>query len=135
MFNESPEIGYLTPQDDAVEWVKRLHSDHGYKFTVISSVSDDPKTEIWRRKNLELVFGAECFDRLICLPCGAEKKSILREFPRNLWWIEDKPENAEVGESLGFKSLLYTLDHNRDRRSLVRRVNNWKEIYDIITLE
>lgn len=132
-FNASPIVGALSPQDDAVKWVKKLHTEHGYTFTVISCLDTSLTARMFRKYNLEKVFGAECFNYIICLPCNGNKTSTLKKFPTGSWWIEDKPENAEIGRSLGMKSLLYTLDHNSKNKSSVPRVKAWREIYKIIT--
>lgn len=132
-FNESRAVSTLLPQDDAIEWVRRLHFEHGFVFTVISALSDSDQAHTYRQQNLYNIFGPECFDCIICVPCGASKEKVLRRFAPNLWWIEDKPENAVLGRALGFRSLLYTLDHNRDFKTDIPRVENWQQIFNIVT--
>jgi len=50
-----------------------------------------------------------------------------------LYWIEDRIDNAEIGASLGLKSILLkneeTADYQNDK---IISVNSWKEIYNIM---
>jgi hypothetical protein len=74
------------------------------------------------------------FERYIYLDTGADKDNAL-EFYRDseCWWVEDKPENAELGFQMGLRPLLMEHDHNLDHVSeTVDRVRNWKEIYERI---
>ena len=51
-----------------------------------------------------------------------------------LYWIEDKPENAECGYNLGLKSLLMTHGHNMNHLNPeIPAVKNWAHVYSIIT--
>ena len=52
-----------------------------------------------------------------------------------LFWIEDKPENADVGNQLGLKSILMEHGHNMHHECEYPVVQNWKQIYTIITGE
>ena len=38
-FNESAAIGFLPPLRDAINYVRKLHEEHGYIFRVITSKS------------------------------------------------------------------------------------------------
>jgi hypothetical protein len=49
-----------------------------------------------------------------------------------MWWIEDKPENADVGHEMGLKSLLVEHGHNMHHVCPYPVVKNWREIYSII---
>ena len=50
------------------------------------------------------------------------------------WWIEDKPENAEVGVDLGLRSILVEHGHNMNHvNEQIPVVKNWREIYELIT--
>ncbi len=134
MFNESAWIRKIPPFKDALKYVKKLHEEHGYVFHCISSLSDDEYSQHLRTKNLRELFGDTVFERYIYLDTGADKDNAL-EFYRDseCWWVEDKPENAELGHRLGLRPLLMEHDHNLDHVSeTVDRVRNWKEIYERI---
>ena len=134
LFNESSAMAHLKPFRDAVSAVRTLHSEHGYRFSVITSLSDSPDAAKLRRQNLYNVFGPEMWDDIICLPIGADKKSSLEKYPKGLWWIEDKPENAIAGQEVGMKPILIRHPHNDYSRALsVPQVDFWWEIVDIIT--
>lgn len=133
-FCDSDEILDLRPFPDAVDVVRKLHFVHGYRLTVITSLSDNPRTLTKRRENLYKVFGPEPFEDIICLPHDAKKDSVLARWKNSrLWWIEDVPQNAETGIDLGLRSLLINRPYNLDFHSRALRVNNWQEIFTVIT--
>lgn len=136
MFNESAWIRKLPPLRDAIHYVKKLHSEHGYIFHCITSLSNDDYSQHLRTKNLREMFGDSVFEKYIYLDTGADKDDVLEQYrDTGCWWIEDKPENADVGLSVGLSSLLVNHDHNRDYTGQATRVHNWKEIYNIVTGE
>jgi hypothetical protein len=136
MFNESAWIRKLPPLRDAIKYVKKLHEEHGYVFRVISSLSDDNYAQHLRTKNLIEMFGPSVFETFLYLDTGADKDNALEPY-RNTgcYWIEDKPENADLGAELGLETFLVRHHHNEDVMvySDVTRVQNWKEIYERIT--
>ena len=134
MFNESAWIRSLPPLRDAIKYVKKLHQDHGYIFHAITSLSNDYYAQHLRTKNLIEMFGPTVFERYVYLDTGADKDHVLEEyFDSGCYWIEDKIENAVVGQHLGLDSLLVEHDHNRHfEHDGVRTVKNWKEIYEVI---
>ena len=134
-FNESAAIGFLPPLRDAMYYVKRLHEEHGYVFHCITSLSTDVNAQRLREMNLRKLFGDTAFESIVCLATGADKHQALEPYrDSGCWWIEDKPENAEVGLDLGLRSVLmehgHNMDHANERLPVVR---NWREIYDLIT--
>lgn len=134
MFNESAAIGFLPPLRDAMYYVKRLHEEHGYVFHCITSLSLDPSAKKLREMNLNKLFGDTVFEKVVCLDTGADKDEALSVYKdTGCWWIEDKPENAEVGYSLGLKPILMEHGHNMHHfHQDIPVVKNWKEVYNII---
>lgn len=135
MFNESAWIRKLPPLRDAVKYVRKLHEDHGYVFRVISSLSNDYYAQHLRTKNLIEMFGPSVFESFTYLDTGADKDEALAPYTGSMcWWIEDKPENANLGDNLMLESVLVNHHHNQNSQvnPLVTRVNNWKEIYELI---
>ncbi len=133
-FNESAWIRDLTPFRDAVKYVRKLHTDHGYVFHAITSQSDCPKARQLRIENLEAVFGKGIFEVVTCLPCGGDKDEALAKYKgTGCFWVEDKAENADVGAAAGLNSLLLAHGYNVAYNGDAVRVNNWHEIYNIIT--
>lgn len=131
-FNESAWMEDIPPLRDAVKYVRKLHEEHGYVFHCITSMSDDVKAIALRQRNLDAVFGKGVFELLTCLDCGADKDDALRQYEGSeCWWIEDKPENAELGEVMGLRSIL--IDHRYNREyTWLSRANNWRDIYNMI---
>ena len=136
MFNESATIRKLPPLRDAIKYVKKLHEEHGYIFHAITSLSNDTYSQHLRTKNLCELFGPTVFEKYIYLDTGADKDEVLDGYTgTGCYWVEDKPENAVAGAVRGLESLLVAHQHNAefDISNLnIRRVQNWKEIYEII---
>ena len=134
LFNESAAIGFLPPLRDAMYYVKRLHEEHGYVFHCITSLSTDVNAGRLREMNLRKLFGKTAFEGVTCLATGANKDSALEPYADSmLWWIEDKPENADLGHNLGLQSILMEHGHNMHHECPYPVVKNWREIYAIIT--
>jgi hypothetical protein len=134
IFNESAHMGFLPPLRDAMYYVKRLHEEHGYVFHCITSLSKDENAQELRKMNLKKLFGETAFEKFIFLDTGADKDEALEPYRNSeLWWIEDKIVNCQVGNGLGLKSLLMEHGHNMDYEDpAIPRVKNWKEIYQKI---
>jgi len=135
MFNESAWIRKLPPLRDAIKYVRKLHEEHGYVFRVISSLSTDTYSGHLRTKNLIELFGPTVFESYVYLDTGADKDEALEQYrDSGCWWIEDKPENAALGTSLGLESIIVDHHFNQDFQAEYR-ARNWKEIYEIIVGE
>ena len=134
-YNASTHMANIGPLRDAVKYVRKLHSDYGYKFHVITSQTDDLSAREFRKYNLETLFGPGLFDGITILNAGADKDKELSKWKDSgCYWVEDKTMNADVGKKLGLSSILMGHPHNVDIDRHVR-VQNWKEIYNIITGE
>jgi FMN phosphatase YigB (HAD superfamily) len=133
-FNNSVEVAGLAAFRDAKEYVSKLH-DQGYVLHVITSLSLQTLARKFRLMNLEMIFGTEVIQRLVCLDTGADKNQALSGYAGSgLYWIEDKISNADAGHQLGLKSILIDHGYNQVDGDLpYPRVENWKEIYQIIT--
>ena len=131
-FNESAAIGFLPALRDATYYVKRLHEEHGYKFRVITSLSLDKDAQRLRDMNLRKLFG-DAIEEVMCLATGADKDEALAPYKDSgMYWIEDKPSNADIGYAMGLKSILVEHGHNMHHTCSYPVVKNWKEIYEII---
>lgn len=132
MFNESAWIRKIPPLRDSIKYVRKLHEEHGYMFRAISSLSDDNYAGHLRTKNLIELFGPSVFESYVYLDTGADKDEALEQYRgTGCWWIEDKPENAALGTSLGLESILVDHPFNQDFDAQYR-CKNWKEIYELI---
>lgn len=132
-FNESAAIGFLPALRDSTHYVKRLHEEHGYQFRVITSLSTDQNAKKLREMNLRKIFGS-AIENVICIETNAPKDSVLEEYKNSkLFWIEDKPENADVGHNLGLNSILMEHGHNMNHKCNYPIVKNWQQIYEIVT--
>ena len=134
IFNESAAIGFLPPLRDAMYYVKKLVEEHGFRFHVITSLSNDANAQELRKMNLRKLFGKIAFEKFVFLDTGADKDQALEPYrDTGYYWIEDKKINCEVGHAMGLKSILmehgHSLDYNHPNIPVVK---NWREIYDII---
>ena len=132
-FNESAWMGFLPAFKDARSGVAKL-VEHGWKFIVITSLSLDPKAQMLRISNLKNIFGKNVFIEVICLDTGEDKDAELVKFKDSgLWWIEDKPENAECGLKYGLKPILIEHEHNKEHEEDgIEYAYDWEEIFNII---
>jgi hypothetical protein len=133
-FNESASIAYMPPLRDAIKYVKKLHEEHGYVFHLITSLSSDEHAQALRTKNIRNLFGNTAFEKFIYLDTGADKDQVLEAYrDTNLFWIEDKPANADIGASMGLDAILMAHTHNKDYSGPAYRVSNWSGVYQRIT--
>ena len=133
-FNESAMIGFLPPLRDAQEYITRL-ADEGWKFICVTSLSTNKYAQKLRTKNIKKMFGEDTFTDFIYLGTGADKDKVLQQFEgSNMWWVEDKVENALHGKEVGLRPLVMEHGYNMDD-DRVRRVKNWEEVYEIVTSE
>lgn len=134
MFNESAWIRKLAPLRDAIKYVKKLHEEHGFVFHAITSLSDDQYAQHLRTKNLRELFGDTVFERYVYLDTGADKDEALAPYKDSgCVWVEDKPENVDLGIQLGLDGYLIKHGHNADYAGGADVVSTWKEIYEALT--
>lgn len=134
-FNESAAIGFLPPLRDAQYYVKLLHEKHQYQFVALTSLSLDPYAKELRTKNLNKLFGEDCFKEVICLDTGADKFEDLavlaKKYPK-AFWLEDKPENVDAGIDAGLTGILIEHGHNMYYDGNATVCKNWEDVYNII---
>jgi hypothetical protein len=96
--------------------------------------SDQSACEL-RTMNLKKLFGKTVFEKFIYLETGADKDKVLNQYKNSdLWWVEDKIENAEEGHRKGLRPIIMEHGHNMhyDKPDFTL-VKNWKEIYQLVT--
>jgi hypothetical protein len=85
-----------------------------------------------REQNLAKLFGETAFEKVVCLDTGADKDEALEPYrDSNFVWIEDKVENAEVGDKLGLDSILIEHAYNMDNKDFPL-MKDWKEVYNYL---
>lgn len=134
MFNESAVMRKLPPLRDSIKYVKKLHEEHGYVFHAITSQTDDEYAQHLRTKNLCELFGPTVFETYCYLDTGADKDDALQPYRgTGCYWVEDKVQNCDLGINLGLKGILIAHPHNAGYNGEAPRVQNWNDIYNIIT--
>lgn len=134
-FNSSATMGFLSPTEGAVYWIDKMHLLHNVKFHAITSMGSDRFAHKLRRMNLENIFGDDILNELTILPCGAKKFRALSQYKDSgLIWLEDNIENAVCGSKLGLKTFLFNRSYNQNTEfdSYFTRVDNWKQLYEIL---
>ena len=131
-FNESATMGFLPPLRDAMYYVDLLHRKHGYVFHMITSLSLDESAQKLRIQNTQKLFGETAFEKFIFCDTGADKDEVLEPYrDSGLLWIEDKIENAELGDRLGLESIVVEHAHNMDNGKFPTFAK-WEGIYEYI---
>lgn len=131
-FNESAAIGFLPPLRDAMYYVDLLHRKHGYVFHMITSLSLDHNAQALRIQNTKKLFGETAFEKFIFCDTGADKDEVLEPYKDSgLLWLEDKVENAELGDRLGLESILIEHGHNMTN-SKFPLMASWSDLYEYI---
>jgi FMN phosphatase YigB (HAD superfamily) len=131
-FNESGCVGFIPAYKDSVEYVTKLNK-LGYRFEVVSCLGDDKYSQKLREKNLKHLFG-DVFDFIDCgLSFTEGKYDFLKSKydGYNYFWIEDSISHAISGQKVGLRSVLMNHSYNQEWDG--ERVNNWKQIYELIT--
>jgi FMN phosphatase YigB (HAD superfamily) len=133
-FNRSAWMGTQRPMEESQTWVKLLAAE-GWTFIPITSQTSDIPAQQLRKRRLGELFGDQVFTNYHILGTGADKDSALAEFHgTGLYWVEDKPHNAVAGLKYGLKPILINHEYNRDfQHPDVIRVNNWKQIHEILS--
>lgn len=137
-FNHSDRIRNLPPHADAKEFVAKLNSE-GYKFIVVTSLSQKPSAHEYREHNLKEQFG-DAIIGLHCLRIGVHKAEKLKQWQgSNMFWIEDHVSNAVAGAKLGLRSIVidhvYNTRYDLEDHLLYARTSQdepWADIYEII---
>jgi FMN phosphatase YigB (HAD superfamily) len=132
-FNKSAWMANQCPMPDSQTWVKLLAVE-GWTFIPITSQTSDIPAQLVRKKRLQELFGEDTFKNYFILDTGMDKDSALSEFHNTgLYWVEDKPKNALAGLNYGLKPILIDHPYNRDfNHPDITRVNNWKQIHEMI---
>jgi len=128
-FCKSRNMENLGAITGAVEAVKFLHGELGYKFHVITHIGDSDEVKRMRMSNLISVFGAAPFYKVTCIDKRVPKAEVLAEYEgTGYWWIDDYWHNVAAGMGLGLKSI-----HFADKPKLnTVTTTNWDEIADVI---
>lgn len=131
-FNDSKWITFMPAWGDSVSGVKQL-TDAGYRFDCISSICDRPGVRAERHLNLIHHFG-DVFNSVTCLHSALSKHDELSKYKDSgLFWIEDVWDNALIGAELGLRPIIITHAYNKGMQdSRIQRVNDWKDICEII---
>ncbi len=111
----------LVPLQDSQKYIKKLKED-GHNVILVTSAH--PDTIPYKISFLKKYFPEIPFKDIIIT---SHKQMVIGDV-----LIDDAPHNLEGGNYLG---LLFSYPHNKEYNTVgknIKRVNNWKEIYNII---
>lgn len=132
-FNQSAHIGFIPPHLDSIKYVKKLHEEHGYVFTVITSMGTDPYAKKLRIMNLENLFGKHVFEDFIFLSTGSLKDEALKQYSGSeCFWVDDMHKNCVTGIKYGLKSLHMTTSESVQHDEIIT-VTSWQDVYHLVT--
>lgn len=136
-FNESVALKNLPPIKDSIKYIRKLHEEHGYVFHGLTAIRNTQAMYEVRRQNIHNLFGKTAFERITLCDKAENKERQLSEYEGSeCFWIEDRPDICEYGLKYGLNCLLFDRPYNRDfRHGQIKRVFNWKEIYEKVTGE
>jgi len=135
-FNTSAWMIGVPSFKDARSGVARL-VDEGYRFRAITAMGTDPYSLQVRKINLEHIFGYGTFEKVIATDMydpNSKYANLYEYYGQSIPWIEDKPENAQLGHDLGLDSYLLRHPHNEGYKidPGITCVDNWSQICDFI---
>ena len=110
-FNEGADgsFGRLTPLPGSVDALQAAASQ-GRKISIITACSTLPRVIAQREQNLRDVYG-DIFHEIHAVDLRQSKEELLRRY-KDVFWVEDKSENAVLGAEIGHKSYLIRSSHN-----------------------
>jgi len=131
-FNTSAWMMGMPAFKDAQSGIAELVAA-GYKFKAITAMGIDEYAIKCRQINLENLFGKGTFVDVIATDVNDSKKNeLLKHKDSGLYWIEDRIDHCELGDSLGLNSLLMRHKHNETYSGNCRVVDSWADICNII---
>ena len=127
-FNECAWIGWIPALPGARQGVQ-IFAEQGYRFGVVTSLSNDLYASKLRAMNLHNLFG-DIFEFVQCIDTGADKDQALMPYKDSgCIWVEDKPENAKLGADLGLNTYLVRHEHNANfDYEGVTKIDNWVQL-------
>ena len=131
-FNESAAVGFIPPLRDAIQYVRKLHEEHGYVFHLITSLSKNENAQKLRTMNIKKLFGETAFEKFIYLDTGADKDEVLKQYEGTGYtWVEDKVENADAGDRIGLDSIVMEHGYNMECEKYPL-MKGWKNVYEYL---
>jgi 5'(3')-deoxyribonucleotidase len=100
---------------------------------MITALSKDEHAQKLRIQNCKKLFGETAFTQFIFCDTGADKDEVLEPYRDTGYiWIEDKLENAQLGNRLGLESIMVEHAHNMNNDEFPTFAT-WKDIYEYVT--
>lgn len=95
-FNTSVAFGELEPTPGARQAIQWLLADD-FDIFCITACGVDIATKLYRRRNLDYVFGLHTFKEIIFVPGGHSKVEYLSNFP-GCYFVDDALSNVEAAK-------------------------------------
>lgn len=120
----------IFPVKNAVKGVHRL-KQAGFKLHIVTSISEDRLTQIYRNKNLQYYFG-DVFETVTCLPLGHDnKKEYYRKADIGIV-IDDSALNIIDAISCGHQGIFMAIPQNKEWHEKMRTTPNVQVKKDLL---
>lgn len=129
-FAKSYHFANLQPFGEAEKYLKKI-KDNNWYIVAITAVDNDDDLLIKRKINLKCVLG-NVIDEIHMIGTRKSKLNKLKEFKKTIF-IDDNTKHIEEGIEANHDVLLMSRPYNTFYyNEKVKRVNNWKEIYEYL---
>lgn len=119
-FTGSYDFAGIEAVKNAVLGVNKLKQAN-FKLHVITSITDDRLTKLYREKNLQYIFG-DVFDDITCLPLGYDnKKEYYQNVPKGTV-IDDSPFNIKDAIACGHEGIFIAVSQNKEWYNQMRKM-------------
>ena len=130
-FTSSYDFSGIEAVKNAVLGVNKLKQAN-FKLHVVTSITDERLTKLYRQKNLQYIFG-DVFEDVTCLPLGHNnKKDYYQSVPKGIV-IDDSPHNIMDAVACGHEGIFIAIAQNKewyDKMSKMRHVTVKKDLLD-----
>ena len=125
----SKEIGNdIKIKKHAREVIQKLHDD-GHKIIIVTARNNNYYDDAYKFSYDYLKRNGIVFDKLIT--DQPYKLNICKKEHINIF-IDDAIDTVDSIQKEGIKSILFESSINKNKKSLAKRLNNWKEVYRYI---
>jgi len=111
-FIKSYEFSGVEAVKNAIKGVEKLRQAN-FHLHVVTSITDDRLSAVYREKNLQYVFG-QAFDDVTCLPLGHDNKKQYYQKAEKGIVIDDSAHNILDAVECGHQGIFIAIEQNKD---------------------
>ena len=118
-FTGSYDFAGIEAVKNAVSGVNKLKQAN-FKLHVVTSITDDRLTKLYRKKNLQYIFG-DVFEDVTCLPLGHNNKKEYYQSVKKGIVIDDSPQNIIDAVACGHEGIFIAITQNKEWHDKMRK--------------